>query len=224
MGNPVIIVGAHALGKVALEIFQQHNRMIYGFLDDDPVLQGTSIHHVPVLGSTSEAHYLDLIGKDCDVFITVTQHVHRQRLIQMICEQKQIIPINALHTSTTIASSAVLGYGNLVNAQVSLGVDSTLGNHGIFHAQATIEHDAVIQDFVQVGAGSVVGAGVTLHERVFVGAGATIVAGVQVGASARIGAGSVVLADVKPGETVLGNPAMPIKDMHVVGKRNEPRS
>ena len=206
MEKPLIIIGAHALGKVALEIFQQHTRIVYGFLDDDPVLQGTSIHHVPVLGTTSEVYYLDLIGKDCDVFIAVTQHVHRQRLMQTICEKKQLMPVNALHTTTNIASSAVLGYGNLMHAQVSLGVDSTLGNHGILHTQAVIEHDAVIQDYVQIGAG------VTVHDRVFVGTGATIVAGVQIGAAARIGAGSVVLADVKPGETVLGNPAIPIED------------
>lgn len=211
MERPVIILGAHGLGGVALDILQQNGIVVYGFLDDDPTLQGKAMNHVPVLGSTAEERYLALIGKDCEALVALEQQGKRQQLIAMLKEQKQVVPINAVHPAAIIAASAALGYGNLINANVSLGANTALGSHCILHVQVAINHSAVIKDFVQVGAGSVIGAEATLNERVFVGAGATIVAGVEIGAEASIGAGSVVLANVKPGEAVLGNPAKPVK-------------
>ncbi len=210
MEKPVIILGACGLGRVGLDIFQKNDVIVYGFLDDDQALQGQAINDVPVLGNTTEERYLDLIGERCNVFIAIEQQVQRQRLVAMLHEQNQVVPINAIHPSSIIAASAVLGHGNLVNASVSLGANATLGSHCILHTRATIEHNTVIKDFVQVGAGSVVGAGATLNEHVFVGAGATIVAGVDIGVAASIGTGAVVLANVKAGEVVLGNPAKPV--------------
>ena len=209
MKKPVIILGANRLGKVTLGILQENDSVVYGFLDDDQALWKQTIDHVPVLGGTETAYYWDLIGEKCDAFIAIEQQARRQHLVAMLQEQKQVIPINAIHPSTIIANSASFGYGNLMNASVSLGANVSLGSHCILHTRATIEYDAIINDFVQVGAGSVVGAGTKLKERVFVGAGATIVAGIEIGVAASIGVGAVVLDNVKAGEVVLGNPAKP---------------
>ena len=209
MEKPVIILGVQGLGSIALDIFQKNNIVVYGFLDDDQELWGKTINHVPVLGSITAEEYFDLVGEQCAVFVATEQQTKQQHLLAMLYEQKKVVPINAIHPSSIIATSASFGYGNLMNVGVSLGANVMLGSHCILHTHATIEHNAMIKDFVQVGAGSVVGAGVKLNERVFVGAGATIVAGVEIGTSASIGAGAVVLDDIKAGEVVLGNPARP---------------
>ena len=99
MENPIMILGAQELGRVALEIFQQNGCTVYGFLDEDETLWGTTIHHVPVLGSTSTARYLALIGEKCDVFVATTQRVQQQRLAKMLQVQKKVVPINAIHAS-----------------------------------------------------------------------------------------------------------------------------
>lgn len=44
-----------------------------------------------------------------------------------------------------------------------------------------------------------------------IGSGATILGGVRIGSGATVGAGAVVTRDVKPGETVVGNPARPLR-------------
>lgn len=211
MHKQVIILGAYGLGKVALEILQKNDIIVYGFLDDDQKLWGKSINHVPVLGSTTEERYLGLISEDCGAFIATEHPARMKHLVSMLHEQKRVMPTSAIHPKAMVAASVTLGYGNLIDAGVSLGVDVVVGNHCILRTQATIEHGTAIRDFVQVGAGSVVGAGVTLQESVFIGAGATIVAGVEIGAEASVGVGSVVLTNVKPGTTVLGNPAKPVK-------------
>ncbi|MEM9416892.1 MAG: NeuD/PglB/VioB family sugar acetyltransferase [Bacteroidota bacterium] len=211
MKKPVIIFGAHEMGRVALDILQQNDVVVYGFLDDDEALQGQEINHVPVLGNTTAESYWELLGKDCEAFIALANQKKQATLLAMLKEKKQLVPINAIHISAIVEESAMFGHGNLMNANVVLGTNATLGNSCTLHTQVAVEHGAVIKDFVQVGAGSVIGPNVTLHEEVFVGAGATIVAGVEIGAEASIGAGAVVLENVKPGEAVLGNPAKPVQ-------------
>jgi UDP-2-acetamido-3-amino-2,3-dideoxy-glucuronate N-acetyltransferase len=44
-----------------------------------------------------------------------------------------------------------------------------------------------------------------------IGSGATILCGVRIGAAAQVGAGAVVTKDVAPGDTVIGNPAVPVR-------------
>lgn len=52
---------------------------------------------------------------------------------------------------------------------------------------------------------------VHIEKHVWIGGGAIILAGVTIGQGAVVGAGSVVTKDVQPGQTVVGNPAKPIK-------------
>ncbi|XWN35179.1 MAG: acetyltransferase [Roseivirga sp.] len=211
MSKPVIIFGAQGLGKVALEILQQNEVVVYGFLDDTPAFLGKEVNHVPVLGTTTDKTYLVLLGEHCEACVAVEPPSRQQRLVAMLREQRQVVPINAIHPAATVASSAVLGHGNLINAGVRLSADTTVGSHCLLHTQAVVEHGAVVKDFVQLGPGSIVGAETQIDEQVFVGAGATILAGIKIGVGASIGVGAVVLADVEPGATVLGNPAAPIK-------------
>ncbi|MEM7055460.1 MAG: DapH/DapD/GlmU-related protein [Bacteroidota bacterium] len=211
MGKPVIILGVHSLGKLALEIFQKNDIVVYGLLSEDKALQGTEVSHVPVLSSIEDEQYLGLLGKTCEAFVAVEQHVSRQKLISTLSKQRKIIPINAIHPLAAIASTASIGYGNLVNVGASLGYGTALGSHCTVHAHVAIEHEAIIKDFVQIGTGSIIGAQAVIEEHVFIGLGATIITGIQVGAGARIGAGSVVLDHVHPGEVVLGNPAKPVQ-------------
>jgi maltose O-acetyltransferase len=52
---------------------------------------------------------------------------------------------------------------------------------------------------------------VVIGEDVWIGGGAIILGGVTIGDGAIVGAGSVVTRNVAAGETVVGNPARPVK-------------
>lgn len=210
MENPVIIFGATGLGKVALDIFQSNEIIVYGFLDDDPKRHGTTIDAISVLGNTDDDGFLKLIGKKCEAFVASDDNSYRRTLVEMLLDRRKTMPVNAIHKLAYLASSAAIGHGNLFSAGTIIQTDARVGNHCLFHTGSIVDYEAVVGNFVQVGVRSSIGSGSTIEDGAFIGNGVTVVAGVTIGKKARIGAGSVVIESVKAGATVFGNPAKAI--------------
>ena len=207
MKNPVIIFGAGGIGPLALEIFQSNNIIVYGFLDDDVKLHGAEINTVSVLGSTDDERYLKLIGKKCEAFVAIDDNKLRASVVEMLLENRHVMPINAVHDTAYISGTASISNGTLFGAGVKVNTGVIVGNNCILNTGCIIEYNTKIADFVQIGAGAVIGANVTIADGAFIGAGAVIVSGVLIGKKARIGAGSVVVENVPGNTTIFGNPA-----------------
>lgn len=207
MEKPVIILGAKGIAHPALEIFNSHSVIVYGFLEEDESMHQKEINHVSVLGSTEDDGFLKLIGKKCEAFVAVDDPKYRKYLVKLLNERRKMQPINAVHKTAYISTDAAIGHGNFINAKVSLGAGSIVGNHCIFHSGAILEHLVEVGDYAQIGAGSIVNSGVKIGEGAFIGSGSIIVSGINIGKNARVGAGSLVIADVEAGTTVFGNPA-----------------
>jgi sugar O-acyltransferase (sialic acid O-acetyltransferase NeuD family) len=210
MNKPIIILGAGSIGKSAMEAFLSNEVLVYGFLDDDSSLQGKEIGEVEVMGNLEDQTYLSIIGNECDAFVAMEEIEVRRNLVQMLIDERKVMPVNAIHNTTNLASSAQIGHGNYIGAGVIIGSNSELKSHLIINPGAIINHDVELGNYVQIGAGSVINSGVHIEDEVFVGSGVTIVAGIKVGGGARIGAGSVVIKNVDEGQTVFGNPAEPV--------------
>jgi len=211
MQNPVIIFGASTIGRLAKEIFESNGVVVYGFLDDEIKIHKTEIDEALVLGSTDDQGFLKLIGKKCEAFVATDENKLRKGLTKMLQEVRQVQPMNAIHQKANVSNRASIGYGNFLDADVSVASGAAIGSHCLIQAKAYIGMDCVLGDFVQVGIGSIISAGVKVEDEVFIGAGVTIVSGVTIGRGARVGVGSVVVVSVKAGETVFGNPAQTIK-------------
>lgn len=210
MEKPVIIFGAKGIAKAALEIFKSNNVVVYGFLDDTPELQDTLIDDVTVLGRTDDHGFIKLIGKKCEAFIATDENPLRKKMVEMLMEDRKVMPTNAIHRSAEISSSAGIGHGNFINSRVAIGTSSVIGQHCVINSGVVIDHDVTIGDFVQIGAGCIINSGVVISDGAFIGSGSVIVSGVTIGKSARVGAGSVVVGTVSAKETVFGNPAMKV--------------
>lgn len=210
MDNPVIIFGASYLGRAAKEIFENNSNVVYGFLDDNKSLHGQEIDTVTVLGSTDDDGFLKLIGKKCEAFVAIDDNKLRKGVVKMLQEQRHMQPVNAVHRSAIIASSAHIGHGNFFDAGSIVGAGAEIKNHCLVHAHVIIGAEAKVGDFVQIGAGSIINSGAEVEDEAFIGSGATIISGITIGKGARVGAGSVVIAPVKAGETVFGNPAQKV--------------
>jgi sugar O-acyltransferase (sialic acid O-acetyltransferase NeuD family) len=207
MENPVIIFGSGTLGKIAVDIFNDNNILVYGILDDKPELHNTEIGSVMVMGSTDDGGILKIIGNKTEAFIAVKNKVDRIRISNMLKERRKTVPINALHKSSIISEEAILGHGNLIGSLSSVGPFASLGNLNIIGSSVVIDVEASIGDFVEIGNGCIINSKAKIEEGVFIGSGVTIVSGVNIGKNARVGAGSVVLEDVPENTTVFGNPA-----------------
>ncbi|MBY0434636.1 MAG: NeuD/PglB/VioB family sugar acetyltransferase [Cyclobacteriaceae bacterium] len=211
MENPVIIFGAGYLGRMAKEIFESNEVVVYGFLDDNKKLHSTEVDTAVVMGSTDDDGFLKLIGRKCEAFVAVDDNKLRKSLVKMLLEVRHKQPVNATHRGAFISPAVAIGHGNFFDIGFSAGVGSKIGSHCLLHAKSHVGAESTLGDFVQVGPGSVISPSVTIEHEVFIGAGVTIVSGVTVGKGARIGAGSVVVAPIKAGETVFGNPAQKIE-------------
>jgi sugar O-acyltransferase (sialic acid O-acetyltransferase NeuD family) len=207
----VIIIGTQSIAKLAAEVFQKNDWVVYGLLTEEQEDARKEIDHIPILGYFEDEQYTSLIGKNCQAFVALEQITVRKKIIQSLREKDDQVFINAIHPLAHISSSAQIGHGNLIHMGTMLGLEVNLGNHCLLYQQVAIEQEVVIKDFVQIGAGSVIGRQSTIEKDAFIGIGSILVAGVHIGAGARIGAGSVVLDHVPAGATVLGNPAKPIK-------------
>ncbi|HBK90005.1 MAG: DapH/DapD/GlmU-related protein [Cyclobacteriaceae bacterium] len=210
MENPVIIFGANHLGRIAKEIFESNEVVVYGFLDDNKKLHGTELDEAAVLGGTDDDGFLKLIGKKCEAFVAVDDNKLRRSIVTMLKEIRHVQPVNATHKLAALSPKTVLGYGNFFDTGFSTGPGSTLGSYGLFHAHSHVGAECTIGDFVQLGSGSIINPGVVVEDEVFIGSGVTIIAGVSIGKGARIGAGSVVISSVKAGATMFGNPAQAV--------------
>ena len=206
----MVILGAGALGKSALEIFKGNDVIVFGFLDDSKALENQEIDNVPVLGKLYEESIIGEIGKSAEAFIAIDENTVRKKLTKNLKKDREAVPVNAIHYTSLIPESVELGFGNLIDAGVILGADSKIGSNCLIKAGARIDVGAQLGDFVQVGVGSNINAEVTVEDEVFIGSGVTIVASAVIGKGARIGAGSVVVENVEAGSTVFGNPAKSI--------------
>lgn len=210
MNKPIIILGAGSIGKSAMEAFLSNDVLVYGFLDDDSSLQGKEIGEVEVMGKLDDQTYLSVIGGECEAFVAMEEIEIRRNLVQMLIDERKVMPVNAIHDSAILASSAQIGHGNYIGAGVIVGSYAALENHLIINPGAIINHDVKLGNYTLVGAGSVINSGVQIEEEVFIGSGVTVVSGIKVGSGARIGAGSVVIKNIDEGQTVFGNPAEPV--------------
>ncbi|PWJ43990.1 NeuD/PglB/VioB family sugar acetyltransferase [Sediminitomix flava] len=207
MENPVIIFGATGLGKVALDIFNSQDVLIFGMLDDDKETHGLTVGEVSILGKTNDDGFLKYIGKKAEAFVAIEDPKQRKAIVTMLNDRRKVMPVNAVHKDASVSSMAFLGHGNMVNAGAVVGAESKVPNHCILNAGVVLEADVELGDFVQIGARAVLQTGVVVGEGAVIGAGAIISRGVKIGKGAQVGPNSLVLQDVEDNTTVFGSPA-----------------
>ncbi len=207
---PVIIIGVNPFGLEVAHIFEKNEVVVYGFLDDDPKKKDTSIGEIPVLGTADDESYFKLIGKNCGVFVALENPIERKKMIELILEEREVKPVNAIHPSANIADVKSLSYGVFIGSGAQILPETKLGDHVIIGSGTIIETGAQINDFASIGAGSVVGKEAIIENNAYVGIHSTIVGSVKVGKSATVGAGSVVIENVAASKRVFGNPAKPL--------------
>jgi len=203
-----IIYGAGEQGRVVLDILQQTNVEVIGFIDDTIEMHGKVVNGVFVFGTLDMA---DIAGAESVGYIIALgdNNARTQKYQELERSGKQFI--NAIHPAATISKNATIGYGVVIGPNSVLNTDAVIGNNVIINTGSIIEHDNIIENDTHIAPGVCLAGGVRVKTAATVGIGAVVLDDLTIGQNATVGAGAVVTRDVPDNAVVAGIPAKIIK-------------
>ena len=212
MKPPLLIVGGHGSGEIAMSVFEAANEtreqwQIVGFLSD-VCPPGEHLGKHPVLGGTDEVEDFAARG----YLIHYTLHLNAKKKWERVARLRSLrIPpeahASAVHPRAHLEPSTEIGRGVVVCAQAATSFGVRLGGFIHMYTNCFVGHDTAVADYATLAAHSVLGARVRAEEGCHVGLNSTIRVDVILGEYSIVGMGAVVLQDVAPFEIVGGNPA-----------------
>jgi len=208
----VVLVGAGAQAKYALDIFQYHNDIeVVGILDvmENEDIWGKPRYGTQVLGGVEMLQSISKRGTP-GALVCCADPGQKKEIVTKV-QRAGLQVVNAFHPRAVISPTAQIGCGVIINAGAVIQPFAKIGNGVMIHSNVVVEHDDRVEDYVNIGPGATLAGWVTVNEGAIVYTGAVIVPRVTIGRGAVVGAGSVVLDDVPDNSIVVGIPAQPIK-------------
>ena len=200
----MILIGYSGHAFVVRGIINATGKKITGYCDTEQ--KKYNPFNLSYIGKEDSRAAEDAFKKD-DFFIAIGDNKIRER-IQIKMSDKGFYPINAIHPSATIDSSAIIEkFGVMVAANAVINPLAKIGVGVICNTGCIIEHECIIGNFAHIAPGAVLCGNVTIGNNSFVGANAVIRQGITIGSNVMIGAGAVVLKNVPDNVTVIGVPA-----------------
>ena len=180
-----------------------------GLLDDDPERHGDLVHGHEVLGGEEQ---LAALVPEHDRLVVALGRIDGDReSIAETVRKAGFSLFSAIDPDTTIADTATVGEGVIVNARTYVGPDATLEDLVNVDSTVNVSHDVHVAKGATIAPNVTLAGGVMVAENAYVGAGATVLDHRSVGTDAVVGAGSVVTKDVPSDSTVVGVPAEPVE-------------
>lgn len=199
-----ILIGYSGHAYVAHSILANMGITPFAYCDNEA--KENNPFQLQYLGAENSEEAFAALEKN-NFFIAIGDNTVRRKVYENGA-QKNIYPINAIHTSAIICNSVILGKsGIMISAGVIINPLSKIGNGVICNTGCIIEHDCVIGDFAHIAPGVVLCGNVTIGENSFVGAGSVVKQGITIGKNVTVGAGSVVVKNIPDNATCYGNPA-----------------
>ncbi len=204
----LLLVAASGLAREMLSVLAgTGTHDVQGIVDDDPVLWGTTLSGVPVLGGLEEAK-----ESTAQLVVCVGRGAARRAVVGRLEELgvRRDRYATVVHPSVEIPDSCAVGAGSILLAGVVLTADVSVGDHVVLMPGVTLTHDDVLEDFATVCSGVALGGNVVVGTGAYVGMNASVREGVHVGADATLGMGSVLLRDLPDRAVWAGVPARPV--------------
>jgi sugar O-acyltransferase (sialic acid O-acetyltransferase NeuD family) len=206
----LVIIGAGGFGREIAWLVERINMIkptweIFGFVDNNTLLEGSIISGYPVLGSNEW-----LLKHRLEVYAVCAIGTSKTR--KKIMDSMQGIKYATLIDPSVIMSDRVgIGEGCIICAGTIITVDIKIGAHSIINLDCTIGHDAVLHEFVTLYPSVNISGNDILSNCVEIGTGSQVIQGIRIGEGTIVGAGAVVVRDLPEHCTAVGVPAKPIK-------------
>jgi sugar O-acyltransferase (sialic acid O-acetyltransferase NeuD family) len=198
----IAVIGYSGHAYVAIDILLSSSQKVIAYCDAEE--KDRNPFSLVYLGKESDTN-TQAILKKYDYFIAIGDNAARSRVY------KQLLPvlgnpINAIHSTAVISSSAKLKDGIFAAANVIVNPLVQISSGVICNTSCSIDHECIIDDFAHIGPGAVLCGNVNVGSHSFIGAGAVVRQGVNIGKNVMIGAGCIVVKDVEDNCVMVGNP------------------
>ena len=209
----LVILGAGGFARETLDVVDAINAVsptwdMLGFLVDAQYgVAGTIVQGKPILGDFSWLSDHPNIHVVCGVGAPE----HRRQLV----ERLNAFDMNfatLIHPSVVKTSWLEVGVGVVIAAGCVLSNHIVIAEHVHVNPSSTLGHDITLNAFVSLAPGVLISGNVHIRVGAYVGTGAKIIEKKNIGAWSIVGAGSTVVKDVPPNMTVVGTPAVVIKE------------
>ena len=208
----LLIVGT---GGFAREVFWHAQNSIgfgetfytKGFLEGNIPLRMGYYDNLPLPVFSNILDYC--IAKD-DVFVIAIADINAKIAISKIIDEKGGEYINLIHKTSMVSEKVNIGKDVILCPFTTVSVNVNIGNHIMLNSYSSLGHDAILGDYTSVMAHVDITGNVEVGKATYWGSGSRALPHSKIGEHSLVGAGSVVLKKVKAGQTVFGNPAMPI--------------
>ncbi|MEM9933951.1 MAG: DapH/DapD/GlmU-related protein [Bacteroidota bacterium] len=207
---PIIIIGTGNSGKVALEIANSLEVLVYSFLTSREEEINGEINDIPIFNTLGSQDSAALLADENVKLVIAEQEIADRKAAVGAILDATAETVTISHASAIISAHATLGKGNLISPSVVIHPNVLIGSYNQLETAASLEPGVQVGEFCTIQAGARIGAETILGDEVFIGAGAILRKGITIGKGAIIGAGSIVMADVGEEKTVFGNPAKEI--------------
>lgn len=226
MNNTPLILGVEQFDEIVLYGSRGHSQMILTVLNG--LWQGR-VRLRAVVDDLSHGYAHPLLGAqvinaedrlarfpDVPVLLSMGDGQVRAQKAAALAEEGAVLATAVNRATDKVASNVQIGAGCIVNPQTLLSPNVSLGT-GVQILGAAIGHDVQIGDFSTLAFGVVVNGHVQIGDGCSIGSGAILSNGrpdqpLKIGDGAVIGPGAVILRDVPAGATMIGNPAMTLRE------------
>ncbi|MEK4060364.1 MULTISPECIES: acetyltransferase [Paenibacillus] len=209
----LVLIGAGGFGREVAWLVSNINKIqetwnIIGFIDENPVLTGSTINGFPVLGGIE---WLESTDKHIFICCTIGNPILREKMISIASKCSNVSFATLIDPSVLLSEFVEIGEGSIICAGSILTVNITIGRHVIINLDCTIGHDAIINDFCTLYPSVNVSGSTIIKSNVEVGTGTQIIQGITIEEGTIVGAGAVVVKGLPANCTAVGSPAKPIK-------------
>lgn len=202
-GRKIIILGGGGHAKTCIDLLRQQNSFeIYGIIDEYTEL-GHEVLGVPIIGRHDDLERLYNEGYHWIVngIGALMDHPVREQHFKKLKDIGFSLP-NLVHPKSVVEPSVLMGEGNQIMANATVGSSVVLGDNCIVNSGAVLSHDSVLGNNVHIAPGAILASAVSVGNNTLVGMGCTVFLQVRIGHDVAIMNGCDVIEDVPDNKMV----------------------
>lgn len=212
MVSRVLVLGAKQHAQVMCDILQMTGNEVFGFLDDDLEIIGSTLMGLPVLGTTKELQSVAKTYGASAAMLGISARHHKVRArLQKAMEGFGLLVINAMHPTAYISNRAKIGNGNMFAPFSTINSFTEIGSNCVFYSGTVVDHHSLLGDNVYCGPNVSIAADSSVGDNTYIGVGASLIPHVNIGKNVIVGAGSAIIHDIPDNAVVVGVPGKVIK-------------